>query len=151
MLFKESGNTGEQKKPATFAELEKKQRVSAAELINTLKDYAEGGWAISDRVVLSLIRRTKLTGGERAAIKNLLQKGVDLQFAHQDTRSATEYQNVLDQMDNELPQQLNEEETKKYQQYIKSAGPHSKLGKFYRQVLSEKGAPEADESEKKRF
>ena len=94
----ESAPTGKPKEPATFAELEAKENVSATELIDTLKDYAEGGWVIADRVVLSLIRRTKLTDNERETIKQLAQKGADLQAERRETKSAKEYQAVVDQM-----------------------------------------------------
>jgi argonaute-like protein implicated in RNA metabolism and viral defense len=100
MPFKEGGvPPKEQNEPATFDELEKKKDVSADELIATLKDYAEGGWAINDKVVLTLIRRTKLKEDEREIIKDLAKKGAELQDARSEVESRDEYVNIIDHID----------------------------------------------------
>jgi uncharacterized FlgJ-related protein len=75
----ETGPSPEQKKSASFAELEQKKEVTAEELIQTLQNYAEGGWAISARVVNSIIDRVELSPQDRAELRKIAGKGMDVQ------------------------------------------------------------------------
>ncbi len=75
----ETGPNPEQKKPASFAELEQKENVTAQELIETLRSYAEGGWAVSARVVNSIIDRVELSPQDRAELKRIAERGMDVQ------------------------------------------------------------------------
>ena len=43
----------------SFSELDETSSVSSAELIETMRDYAEGGWAIYPPTVVNLITRCK--------------------------------------------------------------------------------------------
>lgn len=77
MPFKEGENPTEKSKPASFAELAKQKDVTPAELIATLRDYAERGDSIDDRVVLGIIKRVKLTPEEKTELVNLARIGID--------------------------------------------------------------------------
>jgi len=75
----ETGPNPEQKKPASFAELEQQKEVTSQELIETLRSYAEGGWGISARVVNSIIDRVKLSSQDREELKRIAERGVEVQ------------------------------------------------------------------------
>jgi hypothetical protein len=71
----------EQKEPASFAELGKKEKVSIDELKFSFEDYADG-WAISAQVVISIIDRidrTELTRKNLEELKKIAQKGIEAQ------------------------------------------------------------------------
>ena len=71
----------EQKEPASFAELGKKEKVSINELKSSFEDYADG-WAISAQAVISIIDRidrTELTRENLEELKKIAQKGIEAQ------------------------------------------------------------------------
>ncbi len=74
--------------PFSFAELEQRQIVTASELKDTLKDYAESGAAILGRVVIALVERTPLSATDRAELLAYARTGVTVQKRVCDTPSS---------------------------------------------------------------
>ncbi len=84
--------------PKSFKELEESPSPTAAELIETMDDYANGGWAISARVVISLTNRIELSAEQRTTIRELAQAGFTNQDSRNETEAAREYRNVADRL-----------------------------------------------------
>ncbi len=79
----------------TFAELERDDTVTAAEVCEVLEDYATSGAAINNRVVIDLIRRTNPNETERARMKVSAENGRDSQVRRGFSRAATDYEYVI--------------------------------------------------------
>ncbi|MEI8339785.1 MAG: hypothetical protein WCF94_03945 [bacterium] len=78
-----------------FAELESKKKVTSAELIATMKNYVDGGWAISSRVVISLIDRVILTNTEKHLLAGYAENGAADQMERGHSKDAHEHKMVL--------------------------------------------------------
>ncbi len=87
----ETGPSPEQKKSASFAELEQKKDVTAKELIETLKDYAESGAGVLARVVNPIIDRVTLSPSERQKLHEIATRGMEKQNKLGQTKDAKEY------------------------------------------------------------
>ena len=66
-------------RPATFAELDVQETVTAPELLETLEDYATGGWAINGPVTLRIAQRTAMTQDQFQALYTHALAGVEAQ------------------------------------------------------------------------
>lgn len=73
----------------SFARLEAQEIVTAAELIETLEDYAQGA-AIIGRVVNEIINRTTLATEDVRRLIEIADHGAQKQFARQSKSSAKE-------------------------------------------------------------
>jgi hypothetical protein len=80
----------------SFAELDGSETVRADELKETLDDYARLGGSIDPRTVISIIRRTKLTADDRAALLSSARAGMEARKKSGDRNSAREYETVME-------------------------------------------------------
>lgn len=67
----------------SFKELEEQDIVASTELVDSLLSYAIGGWAISGRVVLGIMSRTRLETDDLKIIKAAAEIGAENQFRPQ--------------------------------------------------------------------
>jgi hypothetical protein len=84
-----------QQRGFSFDELEKKDQVSADELKQFLREYAEGGWAINARGVKSLIDRVTLTQEDLMEMTEIANRGIEVQERKQLEKEKGEYQQVI--------------------------------------------------------
>lgn len=83
----------------TFAELEKEEKPSASSVLETLEDYASGGWAIVPRVVLGVIHNAGLNREELKKAREYLQIGYDIQNNRSEEKAAREYEEAREGID----------------------------------------------------
>jgi uncharacterized FlgJ-related protein len=81
----------------TFAELEKSENVTAGELIETLKEYAQEGSRISSMVVISIIKKTELSEADYDELIKISQRGINVQGENRKSSQIT----LVDKMQNE--------------------------------------------------
>lgn len=79
----------------SFAELYEQKSVTAAELKAVLKDYGEGGAAISSRVVIEIARHIDLTRSDIEALVSYARSGEEFQSRNRHSRDAQQYQEVI--------------------------------------------------------
>ncbi len=84
--------------PRSFAQLEHDQNVTSTEVEEVLRDYVKVGAAISARVVITLIGRTKPNGIQRNIMKELALKGACEQFERHHRKDGAEYQQVMEHL-----------------------------------------------------
>lgn len=85
-------------KAKTFTELEVAENVTAQELRATLRDYADGGWAIKGRTVVGIINRTPLGRYDLADLLASAEIGVRAHNRMQEPGEVAEYQEVVDRI-----------------------------------------------------
>ena len=73
------GTPSQEHRPATFAELYEQEVVTAPELLETMDDYAHGGWAINGPTALKIALRTEMTSAEYEQLLAHAMAGVDAQ------------------------------------------------------------------------
>ncbi len=76
----------------SFLELSRRKSPKPEMLIATLRDYAEGGWSIDARTVITIIDKTPLTPAERRELISISQTGIEVQGKN---RTGTDQQSVL--------------------------------------------------------
>ncbi|MFZ2150575.1 MAG: hypothetical protein WAZ12_03135 [Candidatus Absconditicoccaceae bacterium] len=86
----------------SFAELEQKSIVSFEELKATLKDYAEGGRAISSRVVISIIDRMKINENDKWDLIEIAKKGMKVHQKMEEPIEEEKYQKVYKHLLNSM-------------------------------------------------
>ncbi len=86
---------GERLMAKEFIELDKAEQVTPAELIETLADYAGGGWAISFRVARGILERMpKLAIDEASSLIKAAEVGQNKQEERHQHRAAYEYKQL---------------------------------------------------------
>ncbi len=100
-----------QEKPLSLAVLFEREQVSPDELKATLRDYAESGAGISDRVI-ALIDRVELTKDDLSELAGSARKGVEVQTTimenkarrrgERDDQDVRKYQDVLDHLEKKM-------------------------------------------------
>lgn len=83
-------------KVKTFAELQQEEVVASEELVATLKDYAESGASIVDRVVIEIINKTELTKPILENCLALAQRGVEVHQNMGEPVEVAKYRKVAD-------------------------------------------------------
>ena len=83
----------------TFAELEKQEKPSATNVLETLCNYTTGGWAINPEVVFQVIVRAGLSRKELVTARGYLQTGYDLQMQRSEEITAREYETARQDVD----------------------------------------------------
>lgn len=84
--------------PRSFAQLEQDQNVTSTEVEEVLRDYVKVGAAISARVVMALVDRTKPNGIQRNIMKELALKGACEQAERHHEKDAAQYQKVMEHL-----------------------------------------------------
>lgn len=77
----------------SFAELERDKKVTAAQIRETLEDYAATRSGINSRVVISLLKKVHLSSADRDALVESAKKGMEQQKGHPGDR--LEYEKVF--------------------------------------------------------
>ncbi|MES2213900.1 MAG: hypothetical protein V4465_00705 [Patescibacteria group bacterium] len=79
----------------TFADLEKDEKATSAQLLEALTDYADGQWAISAPVVIALVERTKPDAVQMHSLCQAAARGLAVQTRNKETEAANEYKRLL--------------------------------------------------------
>ena len=84
--------------PRSFAKLKKDRNVTSTEVEEVLRDYVKVGAAISARVVIALIDRTKPNRIQRNIMKKLALEGARDQVERRHEKDAEQYQRVMEHL-----------------------------------------------------
>ena len=82
------------KQVATLAELAELNNPPAESVLETLEDYATGGWEVRVPVVLSIINQAGFTRDELVQARQYAIKGRDVQRDRLNTEAEEEYSRV---------------------------------------------------------